>query len=211
MPRPSYERPKPELPVPPTITFLQFVCARLIGPPAMHGARMGESYWHCPWCKRGKEPKFHTLPHDGRRDYWKCYRCEQFGDELQLLRNLRAIGHPIAVGDYPAHQALLALWRDEFLQKKFNGSTVGDLGKNARLPGLLNSPTVEPLNGSPDNVTAELAFAKLTDAQVVQLAEAVALARLRCRDADGLLWYCFHSVRKIVEAKAMVGKLKGRR
>jgi hypothetical protein len=121
------------------MTFLQYVCEKLLGPPAHHGGSHGDSYWCCPFHNDTK-PSFHTLPHKAEYpDYWKCLGCDHWGDELQLLRELRDIvGHPLAKGDYGDQKALLAAWRAEFEQLQsrvpgragLNGSTgskkVGD-------------------------------------------------------------------------------------
>src|SRR5215471_3764302 len=96
-------------------TFLQHVAGRLLGPPARPGGAPGESYWRCPF-HDDTTPSFHTLPHkEGTRDYWKCFGCNLYGDEYNLLRNLRdRLGHPAARGGYGDHQTLLHLWRKDY-------------------------------------------------------------------------------------------------
>jgi hypothetical protein len=95
----------------PPITFLEFVCIRLLGPPARRGAP-GESHWPCPLCGHRS---FHTLPvKAGCKDAWKCFRCGAWGDEFNLLRALRDLGHPPARGDYEDHALLLERWRAEY-------------------------------------------------------------------------------------------------
>jgi hypothetical protein len=67
-------------------TYLEYVCRRLLGPPAKAGGRAGESYWCCPFHDDGT-PSFHTLPsRPGYPDKWKCFGCGKWGDALDLLR-----------------------------------------------------------------------------------------------------------------------------
>ena len=75
------------------VTFLQFLCEQLLGPPLRQGGSPGESYWCCPFCDKDK---FHTLPAKlGTKDYFKCFVCNNWGDEYNLLRFLRDnVGHP---------------------------------------------------------------------------------------------------------------------
>jgi hypothetical protein len=37
-------------------TFTQYVCERLLGPPAKEGGSEGESYWCCPFHDRSDRP-----------------------------------------------------------------------------------------------------------------------------------------------------------
>jgi hypothetical protein len=88
-------------------TFLEYVCLQLLGPPARPGGSRGESFWPCPFCA-DHGAHFHTLPRKpGKRDYWRCHRCGAWGDEVQLLKNLRALGDAPAAGGHAAHQELL--------------------------------------------------------------------------------------------------------
>ena len=63
------------------MTFLEWICERLLGPPE---ARKGEERWVCPWCEhRG----FHIRPHKPPyRDRWSCWSCGQWGDGADLVR-----------------------------------------------------------------------------------------------------------------------------
>ena len=69
------------------MTFLQYLCEQLLGPPLRQGGSYGESYWTCHFC--GKE-KFHTFP--DRPEYpkqrWSCHVCGMRGDAADLLGHL---------------------------------------------------------------------------------------------------------------------------
>ncbi|MFL5909279.1 MAG: hypothetical protein ACJ768_01730 [Gaiellaceae bacterium] len=91
-------------------TFLEYVCERLMGPPAFHGADEGDSYWCCPF-HDDANPSFHTLPHkEGYKDSWKCWSscAGRWGDEYDLLRQFHTDE------DYPRQQVRLARWRQEW-------------------------------------------------------------------------------------------------
>jgi hypothetical protein len=135
------------------MTFLQYVCERLLGPPAMPSASPGEAYWRCPF-HDDREPSFHTLPHQaGQKDYWKCFGCDLWGDEYNLLRNLRDIVClPIAIGNYGDHQALLHQWRREF-GRSLNASTER---RKRRVVDSFSS-SVEALNPNPIDWSARAA------------------------------------------------------
>lgn len=73
--------PRPD-PLPP-MTFLEFICRKLIGPPTSSKCN-GESYWPCPHC--GSE-KFHTMPHKPpHKDRFTCWVCPFRGDAADLMR-----------------------------------------------------------------------------------------------------------------------------
>jgi hypothetical protein len=67
------------------ITFLEYVCQRLMGPPAKVDG-MGRSWWLCPF--HGEtEPSFQTLPpHEKYKDRFRCFACNEWGDEWDLLK-----------------------------------------------------------------------------------------------------------------------------
>jgi hypothetical protein len=109
------------------MTFLQYLCVKLLGPPVRSGAP-GESYWLCP-LHNDHNPSFHTLPHkpEEYRDYWKCFGCGRGGDDYQLLRDLRDFrAHPMTLGNWPVHERLLARLRGHYdrLVAKGDGLTV---------------------------------------------------------------------------------------
>src|SRR5690349_899535 len=68
------------------VTFLEYVCSELLGPP-LRVCGEGEAFWECPWCG---SPKFHTRPVSKQfpRQKVACYRCAQWGDAYDLLRHL---------------------------------------------------------------------------------------------------------------------------
>ena len=66
------------------MTFLEFVCTKLMGP-AVSSDGDGQSNWPCP---RHDDPgaNFHTLPCDPRyRHRFRCWHCALWGDEFDLL------------------------------------------------------------------------------------------------------------------------------
>lgn len=91
------------------VTFLEFVCEKLMGAPARCRGN-GESGWPCPRCDHHS---FHTRPHlPDEKDRVKCFRCDLWGDEYDILRQCR----PQLF--YPQQQALLAAWRKEFAARE---------------------------------------------------------------------------------------------
>jgi hypothetical protein len=78
-------------PVPTTTTFLQYVAALVCGEP-IRGGQPGEWYFTCPMCD---SDEFHTLPiRAGQKDRFKCWKCDFWGDEHDLLRHWPADGEP---------------------------------------------------------------------------------------------------------------------
>jgi|GEM_PF-6542725 hypothetical protein len=64
------------------ITFLQYVCERLMGPPAKLSAQPGESWWCCPFHK-DTDPSFHTMPSDpAYKDRFRCFGCGKRGGTM---------------------------------------------------------------------------------------------------------------------------------
>src|SRR5579871_2173835 len=66
------------------MTFLEFVCRELLGPPE---GRDGDSpTWPCPECDHRS---FHVRPpHPRHKDRFGCYRCDFWGDAADLLKYL---------------------------------------------------------------------------------------------------------------------------
>jgi CHC2 zinc finger len=90
------------------MTFLQYVCERLLGPPAKPGGSYGESYWCCPFHGDGN-PSFHTMPHKPEhKDRWLCFGCGMRGDEADLMKE-RMPGE-----NWPQRRARLLHWQQEF-------------------------------------------------------------------------------------------------
>lgn len=66
------------------MTFLEFVCEKLMGPPAWNGGN--RSNWLCPFHEE-RHPSFSTLPpKPGCKDRFKCFSCGAWGDELDMLK-----------------------------------------------------------------------------------------------------------------------------
>lgn len=65
------------------MTFIEYCCERLMGPPLRHtGSR---SIWPCPECD--DRTAFGTLPHKPEyKDRARCHRCGFRGDEADLIR-----------------------------------------------------------------------------------------------------------------------------
>jgi hypothetical protein len=65
------------------MTFLEYCCERLMGPPT--GLSGGRSVWPCPECD--DRTAFGTLPHKPEyKDRVMCHRCGFRGDEADLIR-----------------------------------------------------------------------------------------------------------------------------
>jgi ferredoxin len=67
-----------------SMTFLEYLIERHIGPPSYHGANYAK--WVCPF-HNDHDPSFCTRPHDPRyKDRWTCFGCGNCGDEFDFLR-----------------------------------------------------------------------------------------------------------------------------
>ena len=88
------------------MTFLEYCCEQLLGPAVTcNGER---STWHCPRHEDNR-PSFSTrLPHPRYRDRFQCWSCGWWGDEHDLLIELRP------ELSYPDRCRLLADWRIKF-------------------------------------------------------------------------------------------------
>jgi hypothetical protein len=90
------------------VTFLQYVCWRLLGQPDHHGAAYGDSYWSCPFHKEDT-PSFHTMPSKpGYKDRWRCFGCGMGGDEADLMAGL------MPGEDWNRRRARLMEWRQDY-------------------------------------------------------------------------------------------------
>jgi hypothetical protein len=176
------------------MTFLEYVCRRMLGRPARDSATPGECYWCCPF-HVDSSPSFHTLPHrQGKKDYWKCFGCGLWGDEYNLLRSLRDIvGRREANGGLAEHTALLEKWRMDYEEVEKGAAVVepnvtGGKGSQAdRCPGcgcLFSS--VDPLSIAPPRdigLSAAEVWATLDSEQRKLLAAAY---RVACRALEGV-------------------------
>lgn len=62
------------------MTFLEFVCRDLMGPPVVGKC------WRCPFCDSPK-PSFSVRPPKGDLPIkFKCHRCQEWGDQLDFMR-----------------------------------------------------------------------------------------------------------------------------
>lgn len=88
------------------ITFLQFVCEKLMGPPFKYGSEYGDAYWLCPF--HGGD-SFHTMPSLPKfKDRFHCFGCGQCGDEFDLTKHIMMVS-------YSYRKSLLeGSWRKEY-------------------------------------------------------------------------------------------------
>lgn len=194
----------PRRPSTPALTFLQYVCTRLIGAPVRHGAK-GESWWHCPLgLHTDKTPSFHTLPaKQGCRDYWKCFGCHRGGDEFQLLRHLRETGHKDCQGGYEEHKVRLTQWRMEYdslttqpQRSERSSSSTAPAGVTAGSPGFshfveVEDPLTAGLGYSADPFDIEEAYRNATDNERAALVMAERYARTAGVDLKALARFAF--------------------
>jgi hypothetical protein len=90
------------------MTFLQYACERLLGPPARRGGSAGESYWCCPF-HNDTNPSLHTMPHKPQyKDRWMCFGCGMRGDEADLMAGL------IRGENYQHRRQRLDQWRQDY-------------------------------------------------------------------------------------------------
>jgi hypothetical protein len=84
------------------MTFLQFVCEKLMGPPLRGGM------WLCPF-HEDKNPSLSVRPpKDNHPIKFKCWSCGAWGDEHDLLK----LFYPNE--DYPKRLARLGSWRWDY-------------------------------------------------------------------------------------------------
>jgi len=80
------------------MTLLEFVCRRLMGKP------VAGSCWRCPFCL-SNGPSFFVRTN---MEKFKCYRCGQWGDEMDLLK----LFHP--QDDYSKRLERMRELRDDY-------------------------------------------------------------------------------------------------
>ena len=92
------------------MTFLQFICESLMGPPFKSGRVDGESYWSCPWCG---SRAFRTKPkHPKYADKFLCYR-----PTYRLLAEWQTRGLDLSLGTLSdGLQRLLPLFEPVYQQ-----------------------------------------------------------------------------------------------
>src|SRR4051794_222009 len=107
-PRPAVPAPGPARHGGRRLTFLEFVCGKLLGPPAYLGPAEGESYWPCPF-HEDRHPSFHTKPDVPEYKHgFRCWSCPAGGDVFNLMRRL---GGP---GKWPQPRAKVRDWPREW-------------------------------------------------------------------------------------------------
>ncbi len=62
------------------MSFLEYVCQQLIGPP------LSGSCWRCPFCNGGNSSFSVRPPMANYPVKYKCFRCDAWGDEFDLLK-----------------------------------------------------------------------------------------------------------------------------
>jgi len=72
-------------------TYLEYVCRRLLGPPAKAGGRAGESYWCCPFHDDGT-PSMRIY-----RDHYHCFGCGAHGDHVTWLIEVEGFSREVAI------------------------------------------------------------------------------------------------------------------
>jgi hypothetical protein len=84
------------------MTFLEYVCRRLMGPP------VSGSCWRCPFCD-SSGPSFSVRPpKPGYPVKFKCFRCGEWGDEYDLMK----LCHPN--GGFSERRNRLDQWRQDY-------------------------------------------------------------------------------------------------
>src|SRR4051812_32597009 len=102
----------------PPDTFLEYVCERLLGPPARRTGTYGESYWLCPF-HNDSNPSFHTMPDKSHLKHrWMCFGCGMRGDAADLMKE-RIPGE-----DWPTRKRRLDQWRHVY-EQELKGAQAG--------------------------------------------------------------------------------------
>ena len=69
-------------------SFLEYACRKWLGPPAKTSGDV--CYWKCPFHDPDAHPSFHVMPpHEDYAVKFKCHPCDAWGDEFDLLKQLR--------------------------------------------------------------------------------------------------------------------------
>lgn len=175
------------------LTFLEFVCFELIGPPT-YSKGNGESYWPCPKCSH---PRFHTMPHVERyRDRVRCFACPFRGDAFDLL------GHFYPREDYGDRQRRIADLERRYQAAAQKGTTpvTPTTSPHSSFRGVSGSKGRDYDPGTPRKV--EEAYAAMSEEEMQTLAAACAIAKRLGVPVDDLAWYCYHSELWVREKEA---------
>jgi hypothetical protein len=163
------------------MTFLEFVCRKVLGPPA-YG-----SMWHCPF-HDDSSPSFSVRPpKPGYRVRYKCWGCGAWGDEFDLVK----WSHPGE--DYDRRLERVAALRAEYEQGHGDDRAGGAGGFPSRGPGSTR-PAPED---DPSAIAA--AYASLSHGERMKLAAAAAIARERKVSVGGLARYCHDTLEWFAE------------
>jgi predicted RNA-binding Zn-ribbon protein involved in translation (DUF1610 family) len=110
------------------MTFLEYVCEAVLGPP-IQSYGDGKSRWECPRCG---EPTFSTRQHKrGQRDLYSCFTCRLWGDERDILDWISPV---------PSAEKKWELLRD--MRREFYGTTTTKIVKSlTRPPGRYPKPS----------------------------------------------------------------------
>jgi hypothetical protein len=139
----------------PTMTFLEYVAERLLGPPARHTATHGDSYWCCPF-HNDTNPSFHTMPSKpGFKDRWMCFSCGMRGDEADLMKGM------MPGEDWNRRRARLMEWQQDY-EREAAASDVFSPGT-----GRWTDPSTR--HEEQERRLAESAWPDLTDAERLEL------------------------------------------
>lgn len=184
-----------------TTTFLEYLCAKLLGQPA-YSKGGGESYWPCPACS---SDRFHTMPDiEGKRHRAKCFSCGWMGDAHDLLRQVRPRWN------YGDRKAWIWQLRNEYNAQPRPAPTPQDADAQEHadaatfLPrGHARSSPARPYDeaeNDPRNIA--LAWANLTDEERAVMGLSVAIARRKGVSAEGLAHYAYHFHRWVHDTNA---------
>jgi hypothetical protein len=111
------------------------------------------------------------------KDYFKCHGCGMWGDEFQLLRDLRDIaGLPGTEGNYDTHRELLDHWREEYERLTADSTSTEEEnlsdGAAPSSPPLTLSPrrAEDGLLADADWVGVDIDWADMREAERLELA-----------------------------------------
>jgi hypothetical protein len=170
------------------MTFLEFVCESLLGPPATARGD-GQSTWDCPRCGKGYG-KFHTRPHKPEyKDRFSFWSCQWWGDEAELMR----FAYPAE--RYPQHLCRLEDLRAQYEREgKADQAPVVEVSSSRGTGSRTQDPDYRT---DCESVASE--WAALTEEERGVLVAAVGIARGHKVELEGLAWYAWNFVKRIRE------------
>lgn len=170
------------------MTFLEYVCERLLGPPAKRVA--DRLFWLCPF-HNDSDPSFCTLPHKQEyKDRWRCFGCGKRGDEADLLKEY----YPDE--GWASRRARLRQWRQDYEAALTDAATppAGTASSSVSSFGESGIGAGSVALQHDDATLVEQVYKALSIDDRILLAEACAIAREMGISLDALAWYCFHSI-----------------